>query len=227
MEPLSSVPETGERKLSRRTIVAGIAWSVPVIAVATATPAYAASPGLGPITVSKTTYSKSGAALTQSAGTGFLPGASDYIPGSAPAGSFTSGSDASGAATITALYTFDAVKNATYSIALTVTTQNGSPAGQSERQRLSAIVTQSGATPGSIVTMTIPHTNSQRTRDSLLSGYKFQAAGTTQTYTLSSWKAAQTGAVTVQCTFTLDQRAWTNSVSDDIRVSPPVVNRIA
>lgn len=236
MEPLSNLPEPGAPKLSRRTVVAGIAWSVPVIAVATATPAFAASPGIGPITVLPTTFSKSGGTLTQAGGTGFLPAngssghaAFDYIPGTAPAGSFTSGSDTNGsAATITAQYTFNAIKGATYSIALTVTTQNGTPSGQSERQRLSAIVTQPGATSGSIVTMTIPHTNTQRTSDSRLpSGYKFQAAGTTQTYTLTSWKAAQAGAVTIQCTFTLDQRRWSNSVSDDIRVSPPVVNRIS
>ncbi len=236
MEPLSGLAEPGEYKLSRRTVVAGIAWSVPVIAVATATPAFAASQGVGPVTVLPTTFSKSGGALTQAGGTGFLPadGSSghatfDYIPGTAPAGSFTSGSDTNGsAATITAFYTFNAIQGATYSIALTVTAQNGSPAAQSERQRLSAIATQSGAVSGSIVTLTIPHTNTQRTRDSRIpSGYKFQAAGTTQTYTLSSWKAAQTGAVTIQCTFTLDQRAARNTVSDDIRVSVPVVNRIS
>lgn len=43
--PLSEPGSSFKRPVSRRTLVAGAAWSVPVVALATATPAMAASPG--------------------------------------------------------------------------------------------------------------------------------------------------------------------------------------
>lgn len=43
MEQLDNNEQRPKRTISRRTIVKGAAWSLPVIAAATAVPAYAAS----------------------------------------------------------------------------------------------------------------------------------------------------------------------------------------
>jgi len=240
VEPISRVPELNEHKLSRRTVVAGIAWSVPVIAVATATPAYAAS-GPGPVTVLPTTYSKSGAALTQAAYTGFLPtgsaanhASSSYLTGSPVADSFTSGSDTNGsAATVTALYTFNAVKGAKYSISLKVLTQYGTynnSTNYSERQSLVATVVQGGAST-SVAKVSVSHTNTCTRSNSQMAGYTLQTpAQGTKDYSIT-YTATATGAATVQCVFTLDARYSSllrrNYVNDDMWISAPVVTRIS
>lgn len=231
VEPISRVPETDEHKLSRRTVVAGIAWSVPVIAIATATPAFASS--LGPVTVLPTTYFKSGGTLIQSSGTGFLPSASDYILASkAPDGSFTSGSDTNGqAVTITAVYDFDAVKGAKYSISIGVIAQYGlyrNSTQYSERQSLAASIIQ-GGTSTKLAKVSVSHTNRCTNSDSTMksAGYTLQTPTEgTKTYSLT-YTATATGAVTIQCLFTLDARRSTNYTNDDMRVSFPVVARIS
>lgn len=242
MEPISRVPELDDHLLSRRTVVAGIAWSVPVIAVATATPAYAAS-GPGPVTVLPTTFSKSGGTLTQAAYTGFLPTSSatghaqaSYLTGSPAADSFTSGSDTNGSkATVTALYTFNAVKGAKYSIAVKALTQYGTYNGStnySERQSLDATVVQ-GGTSAKLASVSVSHTNACTRSNSTMTnaGYTLQTPSQgTKEYTLT-YTATATGAVTIQCVFTLDARYSSllrrNYVNDDMWISAPVVSRIS
>jgi len=239
---MSSLPELGERKLSRRAVVAGIAWSVPVIAVATATPAFAAS-GPGPVTVVPTSYSRSGGALTQPDYTGFLPTSSaaghakvSWLTGSPVADSFTSGSDTNGsAATVTALYSFNAVKGIKYSISLKVLTQYGTynnATNRSERQSLDATVLQSGAST-KLAKVSVSHSNSCTRSNSTMTraGYTLQTpAQGTKSYSIT-YTATATGAVTIQCLFTLDARysglLTRNYVNDDIWISAPVVNRIS
>jgi hypothetical protein len=231
-----------EPTVSRRTVVAGIAWSVPVIAIATATPAFAASPGIGPITVLPTTVTHTGGTLTQSAYTGFLPTGSaaghatgSYLTGSPVANSFTSGSDTNGsAATVTAFYTFNAVQAAKYSVAVKVLTQYGNAngsTGYSERQSVDVTVTQ-GGTSVSVAKVSVSHpTRNQASRsDSTLTraGYTLQAPSAgTKDYGPVTFTAPSTGAVTVTFVFTLDARRSGNSVNDDIWVSAPVVTRIS
>ncbi len=41
--------QSGGTQISRRTVARGVAWSVPVVAVASAAPAFAASPGCKPV----------------------------------------------------------------------------------------------------------------------------------------------------------------------------------
>lgn len=242
MELLSSAPEIGERKLSRRTVVAGIAWSVPVIAVATATPAYAASQPPGPMVVLPTTWSRTGTGtLTQSGATGFLPtgstaghATSSYLTGSPVANSFTSGSDTNGsAATITALYTFNAVKGAKYTVGLKVLTQYGTynnSTSYSERQSLDATITQ-GGTSMPLAKVTLPHANNCTRSDSQMGGYTLQAPSAgTKDYSVI-FTAPADGMVTIRCVFTLDKRytsLWNpdNRVNDDIWISAPTVTRL-
>lgn len=243
MEPLSGLAEPGEHKLSRRTVVAGIAWSVPVIAVATATPAFAASQGVGPVTVLPTTFSRTGGSLTQSTYTGFLPTSSaanharaSYLTGSPAADSFTSGSDTNGqAATVTALYTFDGVKGAKYSISLKVLTQYGTynnSTNYSERQSVDASVVQNGSS-ANLAKVSVSHSNTCTRSNATMTnaGYTLQTPSQgTKSYTIT-YTAPATGSVTVQCVFTLDARYSSllrrNYVNDDIWVSAPTVTRIS
>ncbi len=244
MELLSSAPEIGERKLSRRTVVAGIAWSVPVIAVATATPAYAASQPPGPVVVLPTTWSRTGTGtLTQSGATGFLPtgstaghATSSYLTGSPVANSFTSGSDTNGsAATITALYTFNAVKGGKYTVGLKVLTQYGTynnSTSYSERQSLDATIVQGSATT-TLAKVSVSHSNTCTRSNTTMTraGYTLQTPSQgTKDYT-ATFTAPADGAVTIRCVFTLDARysslLRTNRVNDDMWISAPTVSKLA
>lgn len=135
-------------KLNRRTVLKGAAWSVPVIAVASAVPAYAASATctVGEvIPVAQAQWNVTAGALSSwdRGGTGWTPidpsadidapnrpAISSYV-GEAQAPGFLSQSDGSTTETVVvATFTFTPVEGATYSISTEILSQTAFGTGQ-------------------------------------------------------------------------------------------------
>lgn len=231
------------RALSRRTIITAAAWSVPVIAVAGAVPAIAASTTCKPraLTLTRGTWTKTGTLLSSQVGyTGWLPArsstASGYATGSyvgdANVSGFTSGADANsgGKVVITVPYTFTAVANTSYTIVFSVVVGYGSynnSNAYSERQSVVVEAVPSGSRPTTtgIGKVSLVHTNTVRQTDATMkaANYTLMTPADGKKTFSGVFLASTSGTVTVRYTFTLDQRMTSNQVNDDIWISDPVV----
>lgn len=229
---------------SRRTLIIAGAWSVPVIALASATPAFAASNDgstcpKGPVTVLRGTSGISGTLLASQTGyTGWLPvgpsgNAKGSYVGDPTVAGFTSGADTATReqVVITASYSFTAVANASYAVAFSVVGGYGSynnSTSYSERQSLDVDAIRGGSTT-SLKKVSLVHTNTVRRTDADMKngGYTLFAPSAGQQPYTATYLATAAGTVTIRYTFTMDRRRTTNLVNDDLWVTAPVVTLLS
>lgn len=229
--------------VSRRTLVAGIAWSVPAVVIVGAAPAYAASGETPPptyLTVTQGVRGGSGTLLSGQAGyTGWTKGtgakgnATAVYVGDTNVAGFASGADpaSNGGATVTATYTFPATRNAVYSISLDVMANFGSPSNKAQRQLLEVSVAQASAATAYPVRVTPIHAGITDYLSNNTDGYwdshdyELQAASATAktNYSGTFSSGPNTGTATITYTFTMPALTGSLSVWDDIWASAPLV----
>jgi len=232
------------RGINRRTVVSGLAWTVPAIAIAGAAPAVAAS------TLSPVIAVSSGAALvsaavtggSQAGNTGWTPTstaaghARSYYVGSNVAGYASGGDPKPGTTTdsaVVATYTFAATAGATYTIMFDCMANFGSPVANAQRQNLEVSASPAGdISTGWPVKVGLAHGNQtaypsgNTDADRLAQGYKLQAAsGSAKTTYSASYKASVTGTVMLTFSFTMLAPTGSLSVWDDLWASTPTVTR--
>jgi hypothetical protein len=212
---VSGVPVRG---VSRRTVVSGLAWTVPAIAVAGAAPALAASTGQSVVVTQGTAVVASGAVRSNSGGYGF------------DSSGFTSMGDADSTSTdtvLTASYSFSAAAATTYQVSFSVTMRPCVPNASSQRQNLTV-----DAVLGSTTTLArvglkhaaINGTSKLVVADASMGTHDLLDAGTPKAYA-TTFLATTAGTLTIRLTFTLVARPGTGWGNDDVWVTTPVVTR--
>lgn len=211
-----------ETVIGRRTIIQGAAWSVPVIAVAAAAPAFAASGG--PV-ADACDGANTGTTSTVVQGTwgpetGLVEEGGAYETDFTPTGfqSYWNNESLTSETTFTATYTFTATKSTDYLISFDINTSPGNGIGGA----------MGSAAQGVVVTAGSETLASVRTHDR--TDYSAPAWwDPSSTPVAAPYFSALGGPVTITFTFTLAPRGGASeggtdaTVNDDIIVTTPTV----
>lgn len=217
------------RAVARRTVISAGAWSVPVIALASATPAFASSScPTGPVAVLRGTFSVTSGALranqvglTTWDATGFMSMADNSSP--------TSNSSPSQPAVVVVSYSFTAVAHASYLVTFGVRGGYSVPNGSSERQSL-VVEDVQGGTATTLKKVSLAHASlggSTLVTDAVMvaNGYDLITPAQGQVTFAAPVAAQAAGPVILRFTFTLAARQGTGSSygNDDLWLTTPTV----
>ena len=228
--------------LNRRTILKGAAWSIPVIALATAAPRAVASGGVDcsePITVTRSGWTVTSGALATEGSTGWTPaGTADsitagWIPGSWAVnneGFLSMDNSLNGAATVVVSHMFEAVAGRLYDVRFDARVGLGSDNTEAHRQVVD--VTVGGV---SVKKIAVEHgagyppawVGGQSDADLAAAGYAVQPVNGQAAVSYQAptpYAATANGPVIINYTFSVSSRAaaaWLTN--DDIWLSAPTV----
>lgn len=239
---MSTIQNGSAPKIQRRTVLKAGAWSIPVIAAATAVPLSAASTAAcvdGPVDVTALSWTSVGqleSNWTNQTTTGWIGSFRGAAGGDATENvtaltdGFLSQDDndsATEVATVTATVTLAVVDGAQYTLTLGTAVGFGNPGGfnGSARQSLVLDVLQPDASSSELLKLSVSHydaptitpTDAQMGAD----GYILQEQSTLQNRALS-FTASGTGTATLRFSFTIQPKIGANR-TDDISVGIPRV----
>lgn len=235
------IPSANNSTVSRRTVLKAAAWSLPAIAVASATPALAASEQCvtGPVAVTALNWSSTGDLQSNWLGkttTGWI-GTFSGSPGGDATENVTSLSDGflsqddndsnTEIATVTMQASIQVVAGATYQLDMSTAVGYGNPGGfnGSARQSLVLSLIQPDVTSTDLLKLTVNHwdapTISPTDSDMKADGYILQQESTTATRQIA-FTASSTGTAILNYAFTIQPMIGANR-SDDIAVGIPSI----
>lgn len=214
---VSDVPVRG---VSRRTVVSGLAWSVPVIAIAGTAPAVAASTSTVVPVLQGTAAVTSGTVRADSGGYGY------------DSSGFTCMGDANSTTAntiLTASYSASVVAGTTYQISFAVRMGYCNPSSSTQRLNLSVDAILGSTTNLALVGLKHSgvNSNAKLVTDANMTGYTLISNSATATSFTRTIRAAATGVLTIRYMFTLVARPTGSWGNDDIWITAPVVTRSA
>lgn len=212
---VSDVPVRG---VSRRTVVSGLAWTVPAMAIAGTAPAVAASTSTVVPVLQGTATVTSGTVRANSGGFGY------------DANGFTCMGDANSTSAntiLTATYSASVVAGATYEISFSVRMGYCNPSTSTQRLNLSVDAILDSTTNLALVGLTHNgvNANAKLVTDANMTGYTLISNSPTATTFTRSIRATASGALTIRYTVTLVARPTSSWGNDDIWITAPVVTR--